>query len=115
MIGQHDDLHAGFLGVGEHLRPGAAGVRRVFGVGVQDGFVIMQAGQRRQGLPLLLETARIFVGGLEVGGRHPLQGGVFPRGSISLSGQRAGEQCEGHENRQTLPGKRRQTWLHISD
>ena len=37
MVGQEDRVDAGFLRFGEHLRARAAGVSRVFGVGMQDG------------------------------------------------------------------------------
>ena len=41
-------MDAGFPRVGQHLRPGPARVRRVLGVGVQDGAIVVQARQRRQ-------------------------------------------------------------------
>ena len=43
MVGQEDGVDAGALRFGEHLRACAAGVRGVFGVGVEDGAIVVQA------------------------------------------------------------------------
>ena len=47
VIGQHDHLHAGFFCIGEHLRTRAPGVRGIFRVSVENGFVIVKARQWR--------------------------------------------------------------------
>ena len=88
MIGQHDHLHAGLFCVGEHFRPGAARVGRIFRMRVNDRLVVVQSGQCRQRFSSLLNPLSVVVGSLEMGTLQALQGTQLARGKIRLRDQR---------------------------
>jgi hypothetical protein len=77
MIGQHDDLHAHLLCIGEYFGPRAAGVRGIFSMGVKDSFEVAKARERRKRLSSALKALGIFVRGFEVNGFQPFGGRIL--------------------------------------
>ena len=82
VVGQHDDLHAGPFCVGQHLGSSAAGVSRIFRVRVENGPVVMNAGQWGRRFSRLLQALGILVGRLKMGGLHAFSRAEFSGGKV---------------------------------
>ena len=84
MVGQQDRADARPLRLGQHLRSGSAGVRRVLGVGVEDRPVIVQFSKLRHLPARSLDLQHILVRRLEPERRHPLHGRELPARGMRL-------------------------------
>ena len=107
VVGQEDGADAGAPGVGEHFGARPAGVRRIFGVGVEDGAVVVESGERWERLAGLLDPGHVFVSGFQAGECHPLGGGIPGFWSLSLRGHRRGCQDEAEEEEGASPPRSR--------
>ena len=104
VVGEQDRVDAGLLRVGEHLGEGAAGVVRVFGVGVEDAAVIGEPGAGRDFDAPRPELLDIGVGGRQAFEREPFEVGVLAR--RGLGGRPGGREERPHQHANQAAGKR---------